>query len=493
MLKTFRTYFKNYELFLYFYTRSNYSITFMSLTPNENNIPLTKFESMLKTNSVYFFDSVEFEEIIHYYIDSGKNALAKKAIKLGLKQHPNSIILKLLQAELLIFDDEFDAAGILLREIQAIEPTNDEVYVQQASIFSKRDNHKKAIDLLTIALAYTDEKADVLAMIGMEYLFLDDFDEARLNFAKCLEVDFEDYSSLYNVVYCFDMESKHQEAVDYLNKYIDKDPYSEVAWHQLGRQYFILEQYEEAARAFDYAIVIDEYFVGAYLEKAKTLEKLNQFEDAIENYKATLELDDATAFVFLRIGECYEKLEMYSLATQFYKKAVHEDPLLDKAWIVLTNLVLKQKKYNKALFYVNKALEIDENNTLYWRKYAEINLKLNYFEEAIEAFQRCITLQDYDIEIWVGLADVLCFLGDYEDALTNLLKAKTYFTDFAEIDYRLSGLYFKFKNFEKGAFYLKQALVIDFEYQTIFKELFIEVYQMESVQDIINEFKKTSS
>ena len=52
----------------------------MSLTPKENSLSLSKFESMLKTNSVYFFDSIEFEEIIHYYIDSGKTSLAKKAV-----------------------------------------------------------------------------------------------------------------------------------------------------------------------------------------------------------------------------------------------------------------------------------------------------------------------------------------------------------------------------------------------------------------------------
>ena len=108
----------------------------MDLTPKENNMSLFKFESMLKTNSVYFFDSIEFEEIIHYYIDSGKISLAKKAIKLGLTQHPNSVLLKLLKAELMIFDGELDQATILLRELQAIEPTNEEIYVQQASILS---------------------------------------------------------------------------------------------------------------------------------------------------------------------------------------------------------------------------------------------------------------------------------------------------------------------------------------------------------------------
>ncbi|WP_240665685.1 lipopolysaccharide assembly protein LapB [Lutibacter sp. HS1-25] len=465
----------------------------MPLTPRENNISLKKFESMLKTNSVYFFDSIEFEEIIHYYIDSGKISLAKKAIKLGLKQHPNSVMLKLLEAELLIFDGEVERAAVLLKELQAIEPTNEEIYIQQASIFSKKDEHLKAINLLKIALEYTEDESDVCSIIGMEYLYLDNFDEARAYFSRCLVDDTEDYSSLYNIIYCFDMESKHVEAVDFLNNYIEKDPYNEIAWHQLGRQYFILESFEEAVRAFDYAVLIDEYFVGAYLEKAKALEELGNFEEAIENYKATLELDDPTSFVFLRIGECYEKLNKKTLAIQFYKKAVHEDPLLDKGWIALASLELKLKKYNRALFYIKKALEIDENNTLYWRKYAEISLNLNNFEEAIEAFNHCILLKDRDLEIWIGLADVLCYLGDFEDALKNLVKATKYFKDCAEIEYRLCGLFYNAKNDTKGAIHLINGLFIDFEYHSILKELFTDVYNMEHVQVIINDFKKTSA
>ena len=54
-------------------------------------LSLSKFESMLKTNKVLFFDSEEFENIILHYMDSGKLNLAKKALKLALEQHPNSI------------------------------------------------------------------------------------------------------------------------------------------------------------------------------------------------------------------------------------------------------------------------------------------------------------------------------------------------------------------------------------------------------------------
>ena len=51
---------------------------------NDKNLSLTRFEKMLKTNRILFFDSNEFENIISYYLENGKINLAKKAIKLGM-------------------------------------------------------------------------------------------------------------------------------------------------------------------------------------------------------------------------------------------------------------------------------------------------------------------------------------------------------------------------------------------------------------------------
>ena len=97
----------------------------------------------------------------------------------------------------------------------AIEPTNEEI-IQKANIYSKRDEHEKAISFLKIALKYTDDYVDVYSMIGMEYLFMDNLEMAKENFIKCLDEDTEDYSALYNVVYCFDFLDQN-EAIVYLN------------------------------------------------------------------------------------------------------------------------------------------------------------------------------------------------------------------------------------------------------------------------------------
>lgn len=451
---------------------------------------LSKFESMLKTNSIYFFDLSEFEEIIIHYLDIGKHSLAKKAVQLGLEQHPTSVDLKLLNVEILIFDNKLEKATKMVKLIEEIAPNNEEVYIQKATILSKEGDHTKAIENLKIALTHASEKVDIWSLMGMEYLYLDDFENARLNFAKCIDVDFEDYSALYNVIYCFDMEKEHDEAISYLNSYININPYCEVAWHQLGRQYFVMNMYKEALTSFDYAVLIDESFIGGYLEKAKTLEQLGMFEQAIENYMITLELDDPTAFAYTRIGECYEQLKDDDTAISYYKKAVHEDPLLDKGWIFLTDAYVRKDNHQKALYYISKALKIDEDNTLYWRKYANINIKLGFYEEAIKAFERCIELKDVDLEIYVALHDILVFLGSYNEALGVLFSAQKMYKDFAEVEYRLSGLFYMLNKDHYGRIHLINGMKIDYDYHVIIKELFPSVQDNTAVQKLLSDYKR---
>lgn len=453
-----------------------------------DNIPLSKFEMMLKTNSVCFFDSNEFEEIILFYVDNGKFSLAKKALLLGMSQHPTSVNLKLINVELLILDDKLDLAEKILDQLQDIEPSNDEIYIQKATIHSKKGNHVKAVEALQTALIFAEDEAEILSMIGMEYLYLDDFDTARFNFAKSLDVEFENYSSLYNVIYCYDMLNQHDGAVDYLIKYIDKEPYSEIAWHQLGRQYYILENYNKAIEAFEYSILIDEDFIGAHLEKAKTLEALFRYKEAIDFYNKTMELDTPTPFAYLRIGKCYEKLKKPQKAIDFYNKTVNEDPLLDKGWLALTNVFIQEKNYHKALFYIKKALSIDEENNLYWHKFAEINLNLNLFEEASHAYYKCIGLQDDRLEVYIALADVLHFLGEFHEAIQVLLDAREIYNEDQDIFYRLAGLNFLAQKDKEGFFFLEKSLILDLDYQKVIKKLFPTVFARKEVDYLVQKY-----
>lgn len=459
----------------------------MELSPQDENneLSLSKFESMLKTNNVLFFDSEEFETIIHHYLNLGKVALAKKAIKLGLDQHPTSVNLRLFQVEVYVFENKFDEANELLNELYGLEPQNEEIYIQKANIFSKQDNHRMAIDVLKKALEFTDDTIDLYSLIGMEYLFLDEFEEAKYYFIRCLEEDDDDYSALYNLIYCFDFLDQQNEAIEFLNTYLDRNPYCEVAWHQLGKQYFSLKDYKKALAAFDFAIISDDTFVGAYLEKGKVLEKLKRFNEAIENYSITLKLDEPTSFALLRIGQCHEKLGNKEFALQYFTKTVKEDPLLDKGWIAITRFYIKKKNYQKALYYINKAINIDCENVLYWRLYAQINHRLNLLEEAERGYKKTLDLGNYELNTWISRGDILHELGEYEAAIYNFLQALEFYPENAEIEYRLSGLYFITSQTRKAVFHLKNAMKSNPEFVFILEELFPDCLQHEAVKKLM--------
>ncbi len=460
---------------------------------NNNNVSLSKFESMLKTNNVLFFDSEEFENIIHHYLEKGKISLAKKAIKLGMEQHPASTTLKLFRIEVYIFENELILADEMLNELYNLEPLNEEIYIQKANILSKQDKHEEAIKVLKTALDLTNDISDLYSLIGMEYLFLDQFENAKSNFVQCLENDDSDYSALYNVIYCFDFLDQNMEAIEFLNSFLDKNPYCEVAWHQLGKQYFSLNEYEKALSAFDFAIISDDTFLGAYMEKGKVLEKMKKYEEAIENYNITLSIDDPTSFALLRIGNCYEKLGIKDLAVQFYYKTVHEDPLLDKGWIAITKFYNKNQNYQKALYYINKAINIDGDNAVYWKLYAQINQRLKFFEESERGYKKTLELGNYELETWLSRTDVLILLGEYEASIFNLNQAAEFYPEHAEIEYRLAGLYFKTNETGKGYYHIKNALNYDNDYSFILEELFPHIYQRKSIQNIILNSKNASN
>ena len=95
---------------------------------------INKFNEMLKTNLVYFFDVKEFHNIAEYFLSVGEIQLSKKALSMGLKQHPNNTDLLLVKIEHLILEKRLESAKKMLHDINLISPLNQEIFLQKASI-----------------------------------------------------------------------------------------------------------------------------------------------------------------------------------------------------------------------------------------------------------------------------------------------------------------------------------------------------------------------
>ncbi|MDC1316966.1 tetratricopeptide repeat protein [Flavobacteriaceae bacterium] len=398
---------------------------------------IIKFESMINSNKFLFFDCEEFESIIIYYLESGNSSMANKAIKMAIEQYPKNTSILLLKVEALIFENNIEEAEKIIDSLYEIDRNNSEIIIQKSRILSKRKKHSKSINLLKKISKDCEFYSDALVMIGKEYLFIDNFENAKEKFKEYIKNHQLDYAVLNNLLYCFDALGNTDNTINYLNDFLEENPYCEVAWHQLGKQYLKKELFKEALTAFDFAIISDDSFVGAYLEMGKVLEKLNKINQAIEQYEIVTKIDEPNPFALYRIACCHNKLGNIELAISYYNKTVEEDPIHDSAWMSLATIYYKQKDYLEAKNHLIKAIEIDSENIKYWELYCKINLDLNNNEEVEISFKEILSLGNLSLSTLIFLTKTLIQIPLNEslsnqflikiDALPNsLLSEKKY-------------------------------------------------------------------
>ena len=336
---------------------------------NDINVSISRFEKMVKENKVFFFDSVEFENIISYYLDTGKVAYAKKALTISLSQHPSNTNLSLFQVEIFIQEEKLNYALELINSILMIETNNFEAIILKSSILSKQKKHIKSINLLKSIFNDYGNKTELSYQIGIEYLFVENYSKSSYYFKKSLNFDYLDHSALYNILYCYEMLKNREGLINFLKDYLSKNPYSEIGWHNLGKNYVKNKMYDEALASFDYAIFSDDSFTSPYIDKGKLLEKMTRYNDAIENYKEIISINPNSSYALFRIAFCFEKNHDYNNSLKYYYKCINEDPNMDKAFFRLSMYFYRLKDFKKAIDFIEKAIKLNQEKSKYWKIY----------------------------------------------------------------------------------------------------------------------------
>ena len=427
----------------------------LNFNSEEFTAPISKFEAMLKTNQVLFFDAQEFESIVQYYIEYGKLNLADQAIEIGMNQHPSNGELLLLKSEILIFEGKFKRSLEVIEIAEQLIPEHEEIFLQKATIASKSKQHNEAVKFLKRALELTQDPFEIWNLLGMEYLIIEDFISAKHYFQLCLNEDYHDYQSLYNLLHAYDQLNDSEGAIKTLNSILEKDPYSEIAWHQLGKIYCSQQKFKEAISAFEFAIISDDKFTGAYIEIAKILEKIGKINMAIENYHIALKINDPCAFVYYRIARCFKKLKNEILLIDYSKKAIKVDPTFEKSWIELINLYFEKGDHNTALIYAKKAFESNRDSSEITYKLAKILFKLKKYSDAAYYFENVIDIDINQEKTWCYLFDCLIILNRLNYAKMMIKKYLNIFSDNSKIIFRLAIIEMKLGNNSLSKKYIK--------------------------------------
>ena len=438
-----------------------------------NNELIERFEQMLENREYKYYDSEDLVEIIEFYIEVNDSEYAKRALDFAEKMHPENVEIKIKKIEYLLLINELKRSAKLIQDLEEVAANELDYLLVQARFWGMKNMPRKAIGFYEDALLIDDEETDFICnCIGNEYLNLDEVYSALIAFRKALKFNPENDYSFYSIIQCFEDIHNPDECIDFLQDFIDDNPYSEVAWLQLGMLYNHKKMYKEAINALDYVIAINPSSIAGHANKALSYEELKNFNKAIEILEETLEFDDSPAVTYFKIGELYEKLEKPQKALKAYHIAIKEDPQLDKAWAKSAALYDKMGNLDEAEYYIQRAIELSDDNSEYYTNSVYYFLKQMKFEEAVRCLAKLVELKPLVFNTWFAYVETLIAIGEYEQAIEILLIGALKNFNRAEFFYQLSNVYYLIDEEQLGNEALRNALNMD----STIKEIMFENY-----------------
>ena len=455
----------------------------MELTSN-----LKRFEAMRANGGFSYFDIDEYVNIINYYLDNDQLKKAMDACKTGLKVHPGTPELKLKYAQLLVGRGQSAEAMILLKQIKTILKGNHEFHMTLAMAKILTGDEKEAIRYFDYALNLCEgeEKEEVFFNIG-ESLENSGFYEIALSYYKKAQLAFPDNEEfLFRAAFCYDRVNNLAESIHYYNLYLDKNPFSENGWYNLGIIHNKAGEFEKAIDAYEYAIALDDDHFDALFNKANTLANWEKYDEAIAIYNEYLALYPGSLIALYYLGECYLQLEQPERAENYFDQIITSFPEFADAWYGKGLVYEAYEKYNEAIEALKKAVQIDKEHNDAWFSLGKLYAIVQKNDESFEAYRNAVSLNHSDVEAWINYALVADLMGKPELSLEIILQAMGYAPDEVDLMYAHAAYLFKNNQKELSFNWFEKAVLLAPGQQSIYFTIIPENENLPEIQSIIN-------
>ena len=317
---------------------------------------IKKFESMKRNNENYFFDVIEFETIIDFYLENDNSNKAFEAALVATEQHPHSVSIQLRKARVLLDKGRAVETLRILKKLENIEPGNHEIYIAKGTALGMLGDIQGAKKMFDFSLTTDSEDIEnILFSITSILQNLNYYEQLIPYLLRLSELEPEFSTHLYDLAYAYEKVNDYENSIKYYHLYLEEEPFSDSAWYNLGIIFNRLEQYEKAMDAYDFALSINPQNSFALFNKGNILSNLERFQEAIAVYHEYLENEPDSAEAMTYLGESYDKTGETTLAIKYYNDAIELDPDYSDPWFGLGVISLNSGNTEESLIYLKES------------------------------------------------------------------------------------------------------------------------------------------
>jgi tetratricopeptide (TPR) repeat protein len=371
-------------------------------------------------------DEEEYEFLIDYFEGEGDKDNAKAACELGTTFYPYSTNLLLRKCEWLSDQNKFGQALKVLDDLDIIEQNNIDALFMRVEILIEQNKYEDAIKILNEALPNQDDdnKTEIYLELSELYDQLEDYEKVYDSLKKLLLHDPQNEEAMLRICFWADITNQQDDAIKLYQSIIENNPFSTIAWYNLGAAYQGLKLFEKSIECYTNCIDLDEQFEYAYRNLGDAYIQLKKYDEAIDALEKHLKISTPEDIILEAIGDCWERKKDYKTARTYYQKAIQMSPEDDSIFYKIGKTYTSEAQWEKAMKSYSKAFQLNKLNSTYCIALGNCLMAMEVIKEALVCYLNAVRLKPNSKATWQALIKALYTAGYYEEALSQVLMAE---------------------------------------------------------------------
>ncbi len=333
--------------------------------------------------------------LTQFHLNSGEIPEATDLVAAILEARPGFFPGLMMDAELKIYNKDYEAAKIRLQALEKEHPDSARLHYLKGICHMNLGNTPKAITSLARSVDLDPGQTDTATLLAQLYYNTGEFALARRQASDVLEKDPENFQATDILANC-DMEAGHRDkAIEGFKKLIAMAPENPRGYQLMGLLYAYGQNYEESDR---------------YLTQA--LDKLDVAMDIIA--------------VLVRNHVAQKK---YSAAHELIRQQLNKSGDSPRSSASLHKLegdiYLAEENKEMALTAFQRAMELDADFQPPYYAMARIYMETGNLDKAIEQYTRLLEKNPALVTAHMMLGILMDATGRYDEGATHYRKALT--------------------------------------------------------------------
>ncbi len=456
---------------------------------------LQNFQKMRSGKGFSFIEEEGFEQIIEYFTEKEQFIEALEASEMAITQFSYSSSLLILKADILISLRRYEESLFILEKAELLDWNDIDLYIVKTDALLALDKQEEAAYLLeaAIELFEGEEKIDLLFELTDVYDDYEKFDKVFDCLKLILEQEPDSEEALYKICFWTDYTGRNEESIKLHQSILDINPFSELAWFNLGAAYQGIKLYEKSIDAYQYSVALNEKFDYAYRNMGDAFIRLKKYKEAIESLEKVLELSLPEYVIYEAIGHCYERMQNFAQARFHYKKASHLNHEDSQMHYKIATTYMNEGAWQNAIKSLQTALKFHLLQPDYNLALGRCYLELENYDEAITYLGNVVRIRPKNLSGWIELLKCL-YKGElFEEGFEYAAMAYENTDSKLIFVYYKSAFLFAMGQSKQALIYLENALIVNPRLIKQFIEINPSILQNQQVVDLIARYKKNKS